>query len=381
MTIFIETLWPFIQVLFGLGVVILGTYILVEAGLWLIKVSGAPDLFVGSTFLSLITISLECFMGWAAITHGRGEMIPTMIMGIVLMSLGVVLALNLMVSPRLISKRKFLWQSALLLFSLIVFWFLGRDGKLTRSDSYWLLVLATGIIVFNWWGILWGIWVQVLSKAKSKLTRQELAFNKKNAAQLKTWGQAQFKQMGVRNLALNLARLIIGTGLVFLAVGYFWRNWQGVAGILNWNDQLVALVVLAVAAVLPILVTTIAVIRHKKTTDLSVGSLLGVGTLSLSLVIGLFSWLGTSDWAREWQAVVRSELASGWRIVGPTLLSETQSFLVTNEVINFDIPLALLMMMVIIIPSLWKGKLYRAQGAALFLMYLSYIVFWIFAKR
>lgn len=374
--------WIVLELIFGLGVMVLGARILIEAAKWLVKVSGVSNLFVGATLLSLVTIVLELFVGVAALNNGLGSLVVTVVLGVVMVSLGVVMALNLIITPREISRKKFLMQMMSLVGCLIILGIVSQDGIIKQGESLVLIGTALVLGIGNWVTVATGFWQHEKSDDDKK--REEKMWSMK----LINWQLNKFKEKGRASIALNVGRIVIGGILLLVAAGYLLRNSSLLAINIGWSTEVLALTLMAWAVALPTVMTALMAgigqwrkeseRERKEQMNLSVGNIMGINLMGMTLIVGGVAFLQNVGWLGNLQKQMvkigdGTMIWNKWKIFGEIEMV-AKPLRVENSVIGMVLPLALIMCLVLLVPAGIKGKLYRWQGMVLLIVYCFYLV-------
>ena len=144
--------------------------------------------------------------------------------------------------------------------------------------------------------------------------------------------------------------VIIGSSLV-IAVGAYLlvESATTIAHQLNVPETIISLTIVALGTSLPELVTAVTALMK------------GHGALSLGNIIGA--------------NIFNLVLVSGTAIaINPFKVPSEATFLGNNASLIFDIPLVFVVMGILTIPTIFKGKLQRWQGVALLGLYAAYCV-------
>ncbi|MBQ2719501.1 MAG: calcium/sodium antiporter [Clostridia bacterium] len=148
-------------------------------------------------------------------------------------------------------------------------------------------------------------------------------------------------------LLAALARLVLGAALIALGADLLVDNGTKIAEGLGVPESVIALTFVALGTSLPELVTAITSLT-KGHGALSLGNVIGANIFNLVLVSGV--------------SVTLSPFAVP---AGTTLLGHPASLVL-------DIPVMLLVMALLTLPALCRGKLYRWQGIALLGVYAAF---------
>ena len=149
------------------------------------------------------------------------------------------------------------------------------------------------------------------------------------------------------SLAVELLRLALSAALIALGANLMVDNGVLIAAALGVPESVIALTVVALGTSLPELVTAITSLV-KGHGALSLGNVIGANLFNLVLVNGVSV------------ALAPFGLPAGAVLAGH------------NASLVLDLPVAFLVMALLVVPPLCKGRLYRWQGVALLGIYAAY---------
>jgi cation:H+ antiporter len=141
--------------------------------------------------------------------------------------------------------------------------------------------------------------------------------------------------------------LVLGAALIAVGAKLLVDNGTKIAEALGVPESVIALTFVALGTSLPELVTAITALA-KGHSDLSLGNVIGANVFNLVLVSGVSVTLAPF-------AVPQSATIAGY-----------------NSSLVLEIPLMILVMLILTLPALLKGKLSRAQGILLLLIYAAF---------
>jgi cation:H+ antiporter len=141
--------------------------------------------------------------------------------------------------------------------------------------------------------------------------------------------------------------LIVGAALIAVGAKLLVDNGTKIAQALGVPESVIALTFVALGTSLPELVTAI-VSLVKGHSDLSLGNVIGANVFNLVLVSGVCVTLAPFD-------VPQSAVLFG-----------------RNASLVLEIPLMIAVMLLLTLPALLRGKLSRAQGILLLLIYAAF---------
>lgn len=146
---------------------------------------------------------------------------------------------------------------------------------------------------------------------------------------------------------MELVRLVLSAALIAVGANLMVDNGVVIAAGLGVPESVIALTVVALGTSLPELVTAITSLV-KGHGALSLGNVIGANLFNLVLVNGVSVALA------------------------PFGLPEGSTLAGYNASLVLDLPVAFLVMVLLVAPPLWKGRLYRWQGVTLLALYAAY---------
>ncbi|MCR4595181.1 MAG: calcium/sodium antiporter [Lachnospiraceae bacterium] len=158
------------------------------------------------------------------------------------------------------------------------------------------------------------------------------------------------KKSESKELALNIGRLILGAAVIAIGAHLLVDNGTLIAEAAGIPQSVIALTFVALGTSLPELVTAITALI-KGHSDLSLGNVIGANLFNLVLVSGLAVTLA------------------------PFHIPVEKTIAGVNASLVVDIPVMVVVMLIMCLPALIKGRIYRAQGVTLLAIYAAYVVF------
>jgi Ca2+/Na+ antiporter len=158
------------------------------------------------------------------------------------------------------------------------------------------------------------------------------------------------QQNETKELALNIGRLILGAAVIAVGAHLLVDNGTLIAEAAGIPQSVIALTFVALGTSLPELVTAITALV-KGHSDLSLGNVIGANLFNLVLVSGLAVTLA------------------------PFHIPVEKTIAGINASLVVDIPVMVAVMLIMCLPALIKGRIYRAQGVTLLSIYAAYVVF------
>lgn len=303
--------------LFGLLCLIKGGDWFVDAAIQIAKISGLSQVLIGATVVSVATTLPELIVSSTAAFHGETTMSVGNAVGSMICNIGFVLSIAAIFGNIVIRDKHFKIKSI----TLVLFTFLliacSFDGIITTLEAIFLIFLLLIYLYTN---------VKILDVDKKTI---------------KSLGTKKDKDVGLRKIIMNF---IVGLFLIFLGSNLIVENGIIVAKFMRVPTAVISLTIIALGTSLPELVIGISSII-KGNEEISVGNIIGANIFNISLVIGT------------------SGLISELKIIPQNLI--------------LDMPIALLLSLVLIIPSLITKRILKIQGLFMLSIYFSYIIYMI----
>ena len=307
----------FTIILFLLGFVLItkGADIFIESTISVAKKTNIPEIVLGATIVSLATTFPELTVSAFASIQGHTTMSLGNAIGSIICNTGLALGLVAMIKPFKVDKKIFNSKAILLMISVTVLIILGMDKTIGRMDAMALLGLLVIYMINNYNSI--------------PKTGSRRASNAANIEYSKSSDMIKLVLMFV----IGITMMIIGSRLLV-------NNGIKIAEVLGVPQAVISLTVIALGTSLPELVSCLTAIR-KSHNAISVGNILGANILNIVSVIGLSSFINDIP-----------------------ILKQTSMV---------DFPFMILLLLILIIPTFIKQKIYRFQGLLMILTYIIYI--------
>ena len=306
-----------------------GLFVLVKGGDWF--VDGAvgvarkfrlPDLLIGATVVSVGTTLPEVMISASSALAGHGEIAYGNAVGSIICNAALVAAITIAVRP-------------------------GKaDGAALRLPAAFFFAAAAFFAAVAYTAGWFGRWVGavLLALFAAYLAAQILQARRGPAA---APDAAPGDAEGESPLRRDLLGLAVGAVLIAVGADLMVDNGILIAAALGVPESVIALTVVALGTSLPELTTAItSLVRGHGA--LSLGNVVGANLFDLVLVCG-----------------VSAALAPFGLPADAELLGRSASLVL-------DLPVMFLVMMLLVVPPLRRGRLYRWQGAALLAVYAAY---------
>lgn len=304
-------------ILFGIGLlfIIKGGDYFVEAATWMAKTTGLPEVLIGATVVSLGTTFPELMVSVLAASKNYPSMSIGNAVGSTICNTALVLGLYHLIRPSRISTRIFNVKGLLMLSYMLILWLLTFAGRLGRLSSALLLGMLAAYALLN---------VLMMGYKTGQVPLRQRRMNRPDRKTIFT--QVVVFVFGII-LILAGARLLVSNGV---RIAEFW----GVP------KAIISLTLIAFGTSLPELVTSLTALL-KGHGALSIGNILGSNILNVTMVIGFSS------------------------LVRPLA--------VPAQTIRFDLPAALLINGLLVIPGILNRRITRLQSVLLLAGYFIYI--------
>ncbi len=310
---------------------ILGLLCLIKGGDWFVDGAIAlarrfhvPEILIGATVVSIGTTLPEVMVSAAGALGGHGQIAYGNAIGSVICNTALISALTIAVMPGKTDAKSlrlpvFFFFAAAALFAGVAY----TTGQFSRIVGVILLVMFAAYMALS-----------ILSL-------------KKNPAPSET---EEADDAGEdMPLGKSILLLVVGAALIAVGARLLVDNGTKIAAALGVPESVIALTFVALGTSLPELVTAITSLV-KGHGSLSLGNVIGANLFNLVLVSGLSMTLAPFG------------IPEGSRIAG------------MNASLVLDIPVMFFVMLLLTLPALFKGKLYRAQGIVLLLVYAAFCV-------
>jgi len=313
---------------------ILGLILLIKGGDWFVDGATSlahrlhvPELIIGATVVSIGTTLPEVLVSSNAALSGHGEIAYGNAIGSIICNTALISALTFAIRPCKVDAKAYKIP-VIFFFGSAVFYALNAyiGGSFTRLTGIILLVIFAVYIGYNIW-----------SETKREAKPQPVTDTGDDAEQeMPLWKAVVLLIVGAACIAVG-ADLLVDNGTI-------------IAQQLGVPESVIALTFVALGTSLPELVTAITSLA-KGHSALSLGNIVGANLFNLVLVSGVSTVLGPFS-------VPRSKMIAGM----PASLV-------------VEIPLMFLVMAIMTLPALKRGKLTRPQGILLLCIYVAFCVF------
>ncbi|MBC6695578.1 calcium/sodium antiporter [Terrisporobacter mayombei] len=310
-----------VVILFFIGFILItkGADIFIDCTVLIGKKTGISELILGATIVSFATTLPELTVSTLASIDNHTTMSLGNAVGSIICNTGLILGLVAFISPFKVDKSMFSSRSIILLVAVLALMILGRDGSITRGDG---LILILILIVYMYTNV------------------KSVSGNGKNIAsnnnEINSCRVAHNKHENLKTallFALGLVMMVVGSKLLV-------DNGVKLASFIGIPQGVISLTVIALGTSLPELVSSLTAIR-KKHHGISVGNILGANILNITSVTAISSLINDLP--------------------------------ILSQNIRIDFPFMIGLLLLLILPTMKKSKLYRIQGFLMLGTYITYI--------
>ena len=307
---------------------ILGLILLIKGGDWFVDGATAiarrfhlPELLIGATVVSIGTTLPEVMVSTTSALKGIGAIAYGNAIGSVICNTALIAALTIAIRPGAVDKKALKTPVVFFFFAAVVY------AAVAYTAGYFGRII--GIVMLGLFIIYTVVTVKQM-KANPTQTAEEEEDD----------GEAM-------SLGHSIFFLIVGAALIALGANLLVDNGTLIAQALGVPESVIALTFVALGTSLPELVTAVTALA-KGHGALSLGNVIGANLFNLVLVSGVSVTLA------------------------PFAIPVAATIGGMNASLVMDIPVMFAVMLLLTVPALWKGKLYRAQGIGLLAIYAAF---------
>ena len=305
----------------------LGLVLLIKGGDWFVDGSvgvahrfGVPELIIGATVVSIGTTLPEVMVSATSALQGHGEIAYGNAIGSIICNTALIAALTVAIKPGKVDKKSLL-SPVLFFFAAAAYYLFNAYalGGFSRISGAVLLAVFVLYMIFT-----------INQGRKTPVPPQS--------------GDGEEQSLGK-----SILLLVVGAVLIALGANLLVDNGLLIAQGLGVPESVIALTFVALGTSLPELVTAVTSLL-KGHGALSLGNVIGANLFNLVLVSGVSS------------------------LLSPFSFPEGTTIAGHNASLVLDLPVMALVMCLLTLPALFKGKLSRWQGVTLLGIYFGFCI-------
>lgn len=298
----------------GALLIVKGGDIFIDAAGWISDVTGISRVVIGATIVSLATTSPEYFVSLLATLKGANGLAVGNAVGSLIANLGIAFALLAIFTPGKVEDRLYGKKGMIMLGATALLFVFCLNGSVSVAEGFVLLAV---FLLFTWMNIYY--------PKKEEEKREK-------------------KQTNVREAVENVMKFIGGAAGIILGSKWIVDNGQILAAAMGVSETVIGLTFVAIGTSLPELVTSVAAII-KKESALSIGNILGANTLDATLILATGAFISNGQ------------------------------LTVSEQIVRFDLPFTLFLMLLAVLPTALGKRLYRFQGLLIAGCYVAYLIY------
>ena len=317
---------------------IVGLLLLIKGGDWFVDGACAiahrfkmSELIIGATIVSIGTTLPEVMVSATSAFQGYGGLAYGNAVGSIICNAALIAAFSMTVRPAAANRKHLIVPTAFFFLSSIIYLF----------SAYYFKEFSriTGAVLLGTF-LLYILSSILVTKKAEKLAPE--------SAELEAAPEEEAK--APRPILLEILFLLLGGAAIAIGADLLVDNGQIIARELGVPEVIIGLIFVSLGTSLPELVTAITSLI-KGHSSMSLGNIIGANILNLSLVSGLASLIRPFDLPAE------------------KMISGIPSSLVV------DLPVMLLVMLMLTVPTLIRNKVSRVQGILMLAVYFGFCIF------
>ena len=316
---------------FGFILLIKGGDWFVDAATGIAKRFHLPELLIGATVVSIGTTLPEVMTSAIGAASGSGAMAYGNAIGSIICNTSLIAAITVAIKPGKADRKSLIFPVCFFFGAMAFYAF---NAYVFGRFEFWMgLVLLVGFVAY--------MIINVINMKKNP----EEAEPEHEEEELGTPELPE--KSGAAGLIKDIVMLVFSAVVIAVGADLLVNNAIIVAEKLNVPQTIISLTIVALGTSLPELVTAITSLL-KGHGALSLGNVIGANIFNLVLVSGTAVSLSPFD------------------------VPADATFMGMNASFIFDLPLVFLVMGILTVPTIIKGKLQRWQGISLLCLYVGY---------
>ena len=305
--------------LVGALLIIKGGDVFIDAAGWVSDVSGISKAVIGATIVSFATTAPEYFVSLLATLKGYTDLSVGNAVGSLICNIGIAFALLAMCTPGKVHDKLFGVKGLTMLGATVLLLISCLNGAVSVVEGLLLIAVFAFFTIVN------------------------IRFSKDGEE------KAERRPTNRREIVINIVKFVGGAAAIIIGSDFIVDSGRDIAARIGISETVIGLTVIAIGTALPEIVTSVAAII-KKQNALSLGNIIGANILDATLI-----------------------LATGAFVSGGGLT-------VPASTTTIDLPFLIMIMAIAVLPTFFKKKVYRAQGALIASCYVLYLIYIIAAS-
>ena len=315
--------------------VAIGFVFLIKGGDWFVDAATGiakrfhlPELLIGATVVSIGTTLPEVMTSAIGAASGSGAMAYGNAIGSIICNTSLIAALTIAIKPAKADKKALIFPVCFFFGTAIFYAF---NAYVFGRFNLWMgIVLLLGFVVYMVMNVI------NMKKNPAEEEHEEVEIS-------------DVEESGKGGLVKDIVMLVVSAAVIALGAKLLVEGATKVANDLGVPETIISLTIVALGTSLPELVTAVTALMK------------GHGALSLGNIIGA--------------NIFNLVLVSGTAIaINPFPVPENSMLFGQNASFVLDLPVMLLVMGIMTVPTLIKGKLSRWQGISLIAIYLAFML-------
>ena len=341
---------PVILFIVGLACLIKGGDWFVDGASSLARKFRLPELLIGATVVSIGTTLPEVMVSTMSALSGHGEIAYGNAIGSVICNTALIAAITIAVKPGPVDPKTLKVPVAFFYIAAAIYCIAAyMMGRFTRPMGLIMLTVFAAYMVVN----VRSMMSSSGSRARSgdEQAPEEPDGGSDVGSDGGSGGSPDEKEEAEKDMSMGKILIFLVAGAALIAVGahLLVDNGTLIAQALGVPESVIALTFVALGTSLPELVTAITSLA-KGHGALSLGNVIGANVFNLVLVSGVSVTLA------------------------PFSVPQSAVFMGHNASLILEIPVMMLVMSILTIPTLIRGKLTRTQGILLLAIYAVFCV-------
>ena len=321
--------------LFILGVILIvkGGDWFVDGAVWVAEVTKIPKFIIGATIVSLATTLPEIIVSTMAAIEGHqilisgvGDFIAASQdkvgmaigngIGSVICNTAMILAISVVFIPVGVNRKDFAPKALLLVAAVVTLFLFSLKGSLSIIGAIALLIVF-GLYIF-----------ENIRSAKADISVAS--------------SEEERPEINKKSVTINVLKVVLGAAGIVIGSRLLVNSGSKIAASLGVSEAVIGVTIIAIGTSLPELVTAIASIA-KKQSSMSVGNVIGANVIDTTLILAVCAF-----------------------VYGGSLP-------VSAANIYLDFPVAILVSLIAVIPTIITKKFSRWQGIVMLVIYAAYL--------